>query len=208
MPIHRSILPACSILCLALSTLPAQADDPPPPSEHLPGPGWRWEMPPRELPSHWLSRGFARHVESGVLSLFATAGGSVVAQHVWDRDPAWSRVERPAFRVVLLDGDGEPRPSRGTMTVTRDGRSIARHSFDGDGPGDLERIGLAVLDFDGRVEAAAAAREEAEEIGASTLPLPIVGEPFPFDLPTMDGGRVRSEDLRGKVVLLDAWASW
>jgi thiol-disulfide isomerase/thioredoxin len=32
--------------------------------------------------------------------------------------------------------------------------------------------------------------------------------PIPFDLETLDGSRVRAEDLRGRYVLLDFWATW
>ena len=53
-----------------------------------------------------------------------------------------------------------------------------------------------------------AAVREAEELGASVLPLPLMGEPFDFELPTLDGKTIRSGDLKGKVVLLDFWATW
>jgi cytochrome c biogenesis protein CcmG, thiol:disulfide interchange protein DsbE len=37
----------------------------------------------------------------------------------------------------------------------------------------------------------------------------LLGESAPgFDLPTVDGGRVRSADLRGKVVIINFWNSW
>ena len=38
---------------------------------------------------------------------------------------------------------------------------------------------------------------------------PLLGKPAgPFTLTLFDGGRLRSEDLRGKVVFLNFWASW
>ncbi len=52
------------------------------------------------------------------------------------------------------------------------------------------------------------ARDEAKAAALSILPPPRVGEPFDFDLATGDGHRVRSADLRGKVVLVDGWATW
>jgi len=41
------------------------------------------------------------------------------------------------------------------------------------------------------------------------IPSPLVGKPAPaFTLTLFDGGRLRLEDLRGKVVVVDFWASW
>jgi hypothetical protein len=47
-----------------------------------------------------------------------------------------------------------------------------------------------------------AAQREAKEKGMAILPPPRVGEPYPFDLPAIDGKRLRSGELRGKVVLV------
>lgn len=44
---------------------------------------------------------------------------------------------------------------------------------------------------------------------AQVLPSAILGERAPrFDLETLDGDSIRLDDLRGKVVLLNFWASW
>lgn len=41
------------------------------------------------------------------------------------------------------------------------------------------------------------------------LPSPLVGRPAPaFSLPLLDGGVLRSESLRGRVVVVNFWASW
>jgi thiol-disulfide isomerase/thioredoxin len=40
-------------------------------------------------------------------------------------------------------------------------------------------------------------------------PLPVVGEMAPaFELTLIDGTKVKSQDLRGKVVILNFWATW
>jgi cytochrome c biogenesis protein CcmG/thiol:disulfide interchange protein DsbE len=44
---------------------------------------------------------------------------------------------------------------------------------------------------------------------AREIPSPLVGTPAPaFELALFDGGAVRLEELRGKVVFLNFWASW
>jgi cytochrome c biogenesis protein CcmG/thiol:disulfide interchange protein DsbE len=44
---------------------------------------------------------------------------------------------------------------------------------------------------------------------AREIPSPLVGKPAPaFELALIDGGTARLEDLRGKVVFLNFWASW
>ncbi|MFQ5684136.1 MAG: TlpA family protein disulfide reductase [Candidatus Binatia bacterium] len=41
------------------------------------------------------------------------------------------------------------------------------------------------------------------------IPSPLIGrQASPFTLPLFDGGTIRLEDLRGKVVFLNFWASW
>jgi cytochrome c biogenesis protein CcmG/thiol:disulfide interchange protein DsbE len=41
------------------------------------------------------------------------------------------------------------------------------------------------------------------------IPSPLVGRPAaPFTLALLDGGELRMEDLRGKIVVLNFWASW
>jgi thiol-disulfide isomerase/thioredoxin len=44
--------------------------------------------------------------------------------------------------------------------------------------------------------------------GVECLSYPQVGKPYDFDLTTMHGSKVSSGTLRGKVVLIDFWATW
>lgn len=52
------------------------------------------------------------------------------------------------------------------------------------------------------------ATREAKKSGLEVLPYPIVGETYSFRLKDLNGEDVDSRDLRGKVVLLDFWATW
>lgn len=61
-----------------------------------------------------------------------------------------------------------------------------------------------------RAEARRKAAEEAVEEARKNCPLPQpkVGQPFPFSLTSIDGGKLDSEALKGRVVVFDFWASW
>ncbi|MAT82622.1 MAG: hypothetical protein CMJ29_13380 [Phycisphaerae bacterium] len=52
------------------------------------------------------------------------------------------------------------------------------------------------------------AMDQAASEGVEVMPLAIKGAPFAFDLPTLDGNRIASEDLKGQFVLIDNWATW
>lgn len=51
------------------------------------------------------------------------------------------------------------------------------------------------------------AQTAAKEQGLSILPPPRVGQPYHFDLTTVDGRRLRAEDFAGKAVLITAWSA-
>ena len=54
-------------------------------------------------------------------------------------------------------------------------------------------------------------REEqrfAEYVKDSPLGIPIVGEPYPFKLTGLNGNEVSTDKWKGKVILMDFWATW
>ncbi len=172
--------------------------------------GWEWELEPVQLRSFWRSSGSIRFVPSGTIMLNEGRDGFVFAQHVRTDDLIGERGSMaPLYQVYVYDDDGDVLPVEGSSTMSNAEMLVARYRLDVDGkPEGVARIGLAVLKFEGRKQQSALALRQAEEAGADVLPLPVIGEPFEFDLPTMEGGRVRSQDLQGKVVLIDCWATW
>jgi thiol-disulfide isomerase/thioredoxin len=54
----------------------------------------------------------------------------------------------------------------------------------------------------------AKAFQSARDAGIELLPRPEVGKPYEFMLTASDGKALRSDAMKGKVVLIDCWASW
>ena len=76
----------------------------------------------------------------------------------------------------------------------------------------VKRLGIEVIPPETRQVAKAAASvravQAARDSGVEMLPAPEVGKPFPFSLTDTKGRALRSDELKGKVVLIDCWAGW
>jgi thiol-disulfide isomerase/thioredoxin len=72
----------------------------------------------------------------------------------------------------------------------------------------VEYVGIEGITQEGLKVASEAAVKRAREKGIEVLPLPEVGKPYEFSLTASDGKAIDSRKLRGKVVLIDCWASW
>lgn len=71
-----------------------------------------------------------------------------------------------------------------------------------------EAIGFEAVTRARLPELSKQAIQVAQEMGFNVLPMPTIGAPFQFNLKTIDGEFVSSDSLKGKVVLIDCWASW
>ena len=76
-------------------------------------------------------------------------------------------------------------------------------------PGDkATHLGIELITPEARNLASRSALAKARAVGVDLLPTPEIGKPFDFTLTTVDGKSIRSCDLRGKVILIDCWATW
>ena len=174
-----------------------------------PSPGCRWEVEPRELS---LADGWSKQNPErlliGVPSIQPRTGKLrySLTQLV--------RPGKPAFklRIVLFDAAGNRHRSRiiGSSTSGRAGEAqeSAQHEWEELPPADkLGPLPFGVEEVvpDADRLLAEAARAEAAARKIELLPPPRPGEPFAFDLATVDGQRVRSADFRGKALLVILW---
>lgn len=125
------------------------------------------------------------------------------------------------YRPIALDGNKqrylfEPGDGGGSTCPSSRDVALAHQEFRLD-PGVLpfERVaamGIEVVPIDvrraARESASARALRDAREAGIAFLARPEIGKPLEFSLKDSEGRVHRSSDLRGKVVLIDCWASW
>jgi RNA polymerase sigma factor (sigma-70 family) len=76
----------------------------------------------------------------------------------------------------------------------------------------VKALGIEVVPTEARREekmaAATAALRKARDAGIELLPRPEVGHRFDFTLTTASGKTLGSSDFKGKVLLIDCWATW
>ena len=122
----------------------------------------------------------------------------------------------PEYRPVLLDRAKRRYvpsaiPSGGT-SGRRDGVIVTLSRWRMDPkvlPADkVEGIGIEGLTSESHRAVALEALAQARREGLEVLPYPEVGKSFDFDLTTVEGKKIRTGDLRGKVVVIDYWATW
>jgi thiol-disulfide isomerase/thioredoxin len=182
---------------------PAASTAPAPAAPELPV-GWRWEIGPTAL-SEGLPVGISTAQMRGAFGFDEHARGVLLTAALTAQDPAGERVDRTVF---VYDGAGERLRAEWLGGVGNDDVELQRLLFTREQAAAARWWGVGVLDAAGRCARAEAFARDAERDGANVMPAPEVGKPYVFDLPTIDGGRVRSADLKGKVVIVDFWATW
>jgi RNA polymerase sigma factor (sigma-70 family) len=170
-------------------------------------PGCFWMFEPNGAPSSCATVGIVFFYEkdrdgAAIITLAAALPG---------REP-------PDYRPVLLDAKGERYLPTNTTGKTYSGR----RSKDGDVittlsrwrmdpkvlPADkVEHLGIEALTPEYHRITARTALERARKESVEVLSCPEIGKPFDFVLTTIEGKKIRSQDLRGKVVLIDCWTT-
>lgn len=182
--------------------------------------GWNWAIAPVRLADHGWPQDEAI-IDGGFLKLRVLRPkgpglGALVGMRPKLKvqityDIAWTRrSDELEFVTVLFDDQGVRHGFTSTM-VWGDDSAYTRESRVSSKDVPIKRIthvGVEVLTPDGRRQTAQTALDEARAAGVEVLPLPVPDEPYAFSLTTRSGEVVTSRGLRGKVVLIDCWATW
>jgi thiol-disulfide isomerase/thioredoxin len=115
-----------------------------------------------------------------------------------------------SWRPIAFDVEGKRHLLRPRVAAGNFGVMLERWSSNPETlpASKVAYVGLEGLTLEGFRRAADVAAKQAEAQGLKVLPFPIVGKPYPFKLTDLRGNIIDSDDLRGKIVLLDLWATW
>ena len=216
----RSITTAALLLATAAAVVAQENTPAPTDLRAVFGPGWVWELKPTRLqdgfdpsgqgaPKVWTQYGQTAWVPSGHVSLVLTAADQPVLTHLRNKGLDARGTSATDYRAVLFGTDGKPVFPQISMGASRGDLAEQRYVFPAQkDPAAIATFALCKLDLAGKRERAQEGAARAEKLGASVLPLPLLGEPFEFDLPTLAGGRFRSKEHLGKVIVIDSWATW
>ncbi len=175
----------------------------------LPAPGCDWAIEPRpfRLGGQWHSTTLDRAL--GGYPAIDPANGGLRYLLIQSTRQGESAINlRPVFfdaeanrQVPRRAGGGSSRGSGGEFSMSEFHLDPDRQFT----PAKVAYFGIERVASDAARLLVEAAQREAKEKGMAILPPPRLGAPYPFDLPTVDGRRLRSGDLRGKVVLVAVW---
>jgi len=173
-------------------------------------PGCAWELAPEEIEigGSW-SVGGKGGVMAGYSVVDAGSGAlQIILIHAVPPDRS-----TPDVRPVVFDAEGRRFLPEGAGGNGQGGPDVhfgmAHYQLDPKRltPAKIAYFAVERITPEAHRLAGLEARRKAAEAGVALLPPPRVGEAFDFDLPTSDGKRARASDFRGKVVLIDCWAT-
>jgi thiol-disulfide isomerase/thioredoxin len=126
--------------------------------------------------------------------------------------PRWISRHVPPhdLRFVAFDEKANRHPMAEQVIGVHEELIMSRFRLD---PGRLPAsqvryVGVEALDDEGLDSVSKAAVRRAMEKRIEILTLPRIGRPYDFTLTTTEGSVIEAAKLRGKVVLIDCWASW
>lgn len=168
--------------------------------------GWSWLESPRPRQEFGVSLSQANILGTGFSAIFEE--DKVHALIIYMAfNPNQAALD---YRPVAFDSEGKRTPLKSVGGGGHHNTRLVRYRLD---PKELTidnaaYLGIEILPSAGRKLVAADAFERAKKAGIEVLPPAEMGSEFRFALTTMDGRKIDSNDLRGKVVLIDCWATW
>jgi RNA polymerase sigma factor (sigma-70 family) len=197
------------------SPKPAAARPPVAPDQSFEtAPGYAWAIAPRDGRGTAWAVGWRPAPQAGLPANAGIAAFEETAKDgglvIFLAHPPSTNGALPDYRPVAFDARRKRYPLRSDGAVSAGATALARYYLDPKAlPADkVVHLGIEVLTPEGPKIVARLAAQRARKAGVQVPSFPEIGQAYDFALTTTDGRKIRARDLRGKVVLLDCWATW
>ncbi len=171
--------------------------------------GYSWQQVPEEMQVEPGSYSL-RTLPGGMACTFALGRNGELLLSIARAQPMGQSA--PTYRPVAFDANRTRlslcQPVAGGNLIDGAYLSMALWCSDAGAAEKVRYVGIEVLKPEGRKAIAARAIARAKEAGIEVLPPGQIGEVYDFALTSMEGKKIRASDLRGKVVVIDCWATW
>lgn len=185
----RSLIGVCVFFFSPLNMLTAQS--------YSPEAGWRWLLPPIPAP-----RSLANIHGVSLASYELTDGRFLLIV------TCPYTHERVRLNAVAIDPQGNISLYP-FIASSSDGKYYSVYHFALPSSVKIHRIGLTELTTDSvRLVLSPKAYASLVRKGLNAVAYPQIGQPLAFRLRALDGHFLQPDSLKGKIVLLDFWASW
>jgi RNA polymerase sigma factor (sigma-70 family) len=197
--------PQAAVTAADKATPEGRRQDKPEAIPDAPAPGYRWVFEPQD--GRGLSWAIGRADGKGVVAIEETDKEGALLLTLAHPAPT-NRGRLPEFRPVAFDEKGNREVldricGGGTGQVAMNRFRLDPKKLPAE---KVKRLGVEMLRPEGVQLISRQALARAKKEGVEVLPPAQVGEKYDFVLTTRAGVKLRSNDLRGKVVLFDCWS--
>ena len=178
-----------------------------------PGCYWAWEprggLPSSMANSDGISAFIKKDPQGALIVTLATLSRIVDGKPEREYRPVAFDKQKRRYLFGPDEGDGTSIAQFREIALAHNEFRLEPERLPYDG---VDRLGIEVVPAEVRraekEAASVVAMKKARDSGIEILPRPEVGKPFDFALTGSDGKSLSSSGFKGKVVLIDCWATW
>ena len=168
---------------------------------------WKWVVPVRPVDAASIRNHGGRGVEGDEVGCLLDFNKENALELIVGYQRLLEPIETE-YRVVVFDRSGRRSIVQPAFGNGGGSMKLARYVLSGGISADsISWLGVEKLDADGWSQLSSSTVDRYHSKGIETLPFPTLEHPYSFKLTSVDGKALTSEQFRGKVLIIQCWAS-